>query len=162
MFTHGDIKTTFACEDTALLLHRVIIAVQLVATHAQVGRATGTNDRDTDTAADAGLLRIVVIAVLLALQQQVTADLRIDGFAICLSTNQCCITPAAERQCAARVNLCFRPEGAVTVLFTLPFVGVGKNTQATTGATDTHTDTHTAAAAAVTAVGFLRTGRAEQ
>ncbi|CFR16751.1 Uncharacterised protein [Yersinia frederiksenii] len=80
VFAHGDIKAAFACEDTALLLHRVIIAVQLVATHAQVGRATGTNDRDTDTAADAGLLRIVVIAVLLALQQQVTADLRIDGF----------------------------------------------------------------------------------
>ncbi|CQI90579.1 Uncharacterised protein [Yersinia frederiksenii] len=131
--------------------------MQLVATHAQVGRATGTNDRDTDTAADAGLLRIVVIAVLLALQQQITAHIHFDGFAVSLPAYQCSISPAAERQCAACVNLCFRPEGAVTVLFALPFVRVGKNTQATTGATDPHT----AAAAAVTAVGFLRTGRAE-
>ncbi|CNI85822.1 Uncharacterised protein [Yersinia frederiksenii] len=37
MFTDGDIKTTFARKDTGLLLHRIIIAVQLVLTHAQVG-----------------------------------------------------------------------------------------------------------------------------
>ncbi|CRY84480.1 Uncharacterised protein [Yersinia intermedia] len=69
MLADLNIKAAFAGKDTRLLLHTVIIAVQLVFTHAQVGRPPPTNHRDTDTAADTGLLRIIVIAVLLALQQ---------------------------------------------------------------------------------------------
>ncbi|CFQ58396.1 Uncharacterised protein [Yersinia aleksiciae] len=48
------------------------------------------------------------------------------------------------------------------MLIALTLVGVGKDTQAPASATEPQTDTHTAAAAAVTAVGFLRVGSTEQ
>ncbi len=39
MLADGDIKAAFARKDAGLLLHRVIVAVQFVFTHAEVGRA---------------------------------------------------------------------------------------------------------------------------
>ncbi|CNJ56182.1 Uncharacterised protein [Yersinia rohdei] len=94
MLTHRDIEATRACKNTGLFLHRVIVAVQFVLTHAEVGGGAAAYHRHTHPAAGAGLLRIIIIAVLLALQQQVTADIHLDGVAAGLSTNQRGIAPA--------------------------------------------------------------------
>ncbi|CNJ54115.1 Uncharacterised protein [Yersinia mollaretii] len=95
VFADRDIKAAFARKNTGLLLHRVIIAVQFVLTHAQVDRSAA-RDRDTDTAADAGLLRVIIIAVLLALQQQVAAHIHLHGFAARLSPHQRGITTTVQ------------------------------------------------------------------
>ncbi|MHA3551958.1 hypothetical protein, partial [Yersinia enterocolitica] len=50
VFTDSDIKTAFTRKDAGLLLHRVIVAVQFVLTHAEVGRAAARH-RHADTAA---------------------------------------------------------------------------------------------------------------
>ncbi|CNI42155.1 Uncharacterised protein [Yersinia thracica] len=50
MLADGDIKAARACKNTGLLLYRVIIAVQLIFTHAQIGRAAAGH-RHADTAA---------------------------------------------------------------------------------------------------------------
>ncbi|CQJ62433.1 Uncharacterised protein [Yersinia rohdei] len=94
MLAHRDIKTAFARKYPRLFLHRVIVAVQFVLTHAEVGGGAAAYHRHTHPAAGAGLLRIIIIAVLLALQQQVTADIHLDGVAAGLSTNQRGIAPA--------------------------------------------------------------------
>ncbi|CNI42014.1 Uncharacterised protein [Yersinia thracica] len=70
--------------------------MQLIFTDAEVGRATAADHRHADTAAGTGLLRIIVIAVLLALQQQVTADIDLDAFTAGLRAYQRSVTPAAE------------------------------------------------------------------
>ncbi|CNC05352.1 Uncharacterised protein [Yersinia ruckeri] len=88
MLADGDIKAAFACKEPSLLLYTIIVAVQLVATHAQVGRAAAADRRHADAAAGAGLLRIIIIAVLLALQQQVTPHIGLDAFPTRLSADE--------------------------------------------------------------------------
>ncbi|CNI41924.1 Uncharacterised protein [Yersinia thracica] len=87
MLADGDIKTARTCEDAGLLLYRVIIAVQVIFTHAQIGRAAAGH-RHAGTTAGAGLLRIIIVAVLLALQQQVAANIHLDGFTAGLSADE--------------------------------------------------------------------------
>uniref|UniRef100_UPI00158D5686 hypothetical protein n=1 Tax=Yersinia enterocolitica TaxID=630 RepID=UPI00158D5686 len=45
MFADGDIKTTFACEDAGLFLHRVIAAVHFVAAGIDAGTASQKSRR---------------------------------------------------------------------------------------------------------------------
>ncbi|CFQ92478.1 Uncharacterised protein [Yersinia pseudotuberculosis] len=88
MSTHRDIKAARTGKDTRLLLHRVKVAVQLVL--AAIDTDTARHGARAETAANTAtlLLRIIVIAVLLALQQQVAAHLHLHRFAADLRTDQ--------------------------------------------------------------------------
>jgi hypothetical protein len=88
MFTHLNIETALASIETSLFLHAVVITVQFVTAHAQISRIATADNRDADTTADAGLLRVIVIAVLLALQRQVTSGVDLHRFAARLRTGQ--------------------------------------------------------------------------
>lgn len=85
--------------------------------------------RDTDTAAGTALLRIIIIAVLLALQSKITPHIGLDRFSADLRAGQCRIATAAQREHSATVDGGFRPESAVTALIALPLVGIGKDAQ---------------------------------
>ncbi|CQJ62490.1 Uncharacterised protein [Yersinia rohdei] len=86
MLAHRDIKATRACKNTGLFLHRIKVAVHFVA--AGIDAGTASHRTEIEAAADTGvlLLRIITVTVLLALQQQVAADIGLDGVATHLST----------------------------------------------------------------------------
>ncbi|CQJ67194.1 Uncharacterised protein [Yersinia enterocolitica] len=138
MFADGDIKTTFTCEDAGLFLHTIIIAMQLIATHAQVDRSPATNDRDTDTPADTGLFRIIVIAVLLTLQQQVTAHIRLDSFATDLRTLQHRIAATGDVKLVTGVDCGFRVSHAVAAFAAFALVQTGGDINAPAALTGTY------------------------
>ncbi len=88
MSTHRDIKAARTGKDTRLLLHRVKVAVQLVL--AAIDTDTARHGARAEAAANAAILLfgVIVIAVLLALQQQVAAHLHLHRFAADLRTDQ--------------------------------------------------------------------------
>ncbi|CNG03064.1 Uncharacterised protein [Yersinia enterocolitica] len=136
VFADRDIKTTFAHKDASLFLHTIIIAMQLIAAHAQVDRPPATNDRDTDTPADTGLFRIIVIAVLLTLQQQVTVHIRLDSFATDLRTLQHAAT--GDVKLVTGVDCGFRVSHAVAAFAAFALVQTGGDINAPAALTGTY------------------------
>ncbi|MNN31723.1 hypothetical protein D3C81_1454210 [compost metagenome] len=161
MLAHLNIIAALAGKQTGLLLHAVIITVQFVTTHAQAGGAAGTDDGYAETTTDAGLFGVVIIAILLALQRQITPGIHLHRFATGLRTRQQGIPTAMQRQFAATVYRRFTPERAIAMLTALALVGIGEHAQS--GLLPyANTDADIAAAALVAALGLLRIGCAQQ
>ncbi|CNC67964.1 Uncharacterised protein [Yersinia intermedia] len=93
-----------------------------------------------ETATDAGvlLLRIVTVTVLLALQQQVTAHIHLDGFPTDLRALQHRIAATGDVELVTGVDCGFRVSHAVATFTAFALVQAGRNINAPATLTGTN------------------------
>ncbi|CNE45154.1 Uncharacterised protein [Yersinia enterocolitica] len=138
MFADGDIKTTFACEDAGLFLHRVKVAVHFVA--AGIDAGTAGHGTEIEAATDTGvlLLRIITVTVLLTLQQQVTAHIGLDGFTADLCTLQYRIAATGDVELVTGIDRRFSMSQAVAAFAAFALVQTGGDINAPAALTGTY------------------------
>lgn len=152
---HRHIKTALTGKQPALLLHRIVVAVHLIAADIQAARERSGAEGVTQATTDAVLRAVVVVAVLQAGYRQVTADICRHLMAADLRAGQRGISPTGDGDLMTGIHRRFILPGAVT--FLMPFAAVGICRDADTGAAGAHphADANTAAAAFVTTAGKL-------
>ena len=118
VISHRDIKPAAAREYPALLLHRVVVALHFVLAGADVAGAGHGPEREAAPCRHAGLLRLVIVAVLLAGYPQVAPHVCRHGVAARLRAVYYRVASADERQRAAAVQRRLRPGRTVALLVT--------------------------------------------
>nr|WP_312990752.1 hypothetical protein [Atlantibacter hermannii] len=118
VISHRDIEPAAAREYPALLLHRVVVALHFVLAGADVAGAGHSPEREAAPCRHAGLLRLVIVAVLLAGYPQVAPHVCRHGVAARLRAVYYRVASADERQCAAAVQRRLRPGRTVALLVT--------------------------------------------
>nr|WP_312973758.1 hypothetical protein [Atlantibacter hermannii] len=118
VISHRDIEPAAAREYPALLLHRVVVALHFVLAGADVAGAGHSPEREAAPCRHAGLLRLVIVAVLLAGYPQVAPHVCRHGVAARLRAVYYRVASADERQRAAAVQRRLRPGRTVALLVT--------------------------------------------
>ena len=138
MPAHLHIKTALAGKNPRLRLHRRPGAVHFAL--AQVKRTRTAAHAAARPHAAATLLRIVVIAVLLAAQRQVTPDVHCHLMAAHLRPGQRRIATADDSHPLTGAEGRFVMRQAVTLLVALPGVGAGADRQPVRALAEVNTD----------------------
>jgi len=115
--------------DTALLQHAVVVAAHFIPAGINVARSPYAEGK-TAACAEAGLLRVVAVAVLQAGYRQIAPDICFYTVTIYLRAAEGGIAPAGEGYVTSAVQRGFMPDGAVALFMTFSAVDAGKDAEA--------------------------------
>lgn len=127
---YGHVKAAVASKQSGLFLHRVEGALHLVLAGADVAGAGHTAKGKAAARRHAGLLRVVIVAILLTAQPEIAAYVGHNLLAVDLCAVQYGVTPAGHRDLAAAVDRGFGPGGAIAFFITFRSIHVGKDADA--------------------------------
>ncbi len=136
MFFDLDVIPAFAGKQPGRLFYRVEVAVQLVLAGTYVGGAGHRAEGETAARAGVLLFGIIAVAVLFALQRQVTAHVDGNLFAAGLRAGKRGAAAAGQVETAARIQGSFGMGQAVAALMPLAGIDAGRDDSAS------HTQDH--------------------